>query len=161
MNSTQSHTPPATPAGEEGVLELLRRQVNLYRRLETLSQQQRNQISSDDPQPLLRLLADRQRLTDALVETSRRLAPFREKFSAVRAALETGEREEVDRLLKEAGQRLDRILRADQDDAKLLAARKVRASTALSQTQVGRRMLNAYAPPSGPGNVASNRTYEA
>lgn len=137
-------TVSGNPAGDD-VLALLQQQVDLYRDLETLANRQRNLISEEDPHPLLRLLADRQKLTDELTATSRRLEPFRTNWPVVRESLTREQRSTADQLLTEAGERLGRIIAADKTDAQLLAARKSRTATAVSKVQPGRRMLTAYA----------------
>jgi len=132
----------ADPAGT--VMALLRRQVDLYRRLEGLSGRQRNLIAAADPQPLLQLLADRQKLTDELSANSGVLEPYRTHWSDVRARFTEDQRQAADALLTEAGERLGRILSADRQDARLLAARKAQTASALGGVQSGRRMLSAY-----------------
>ena len=129
----------------DDVLGLLQQQVDLYRDLETLADRQRNLISEDDPHPLLRLLTDRQKLTDELTTVSRHLEPFRTNWPVLRESLTREQRTSADRLLTEAGERLGRIIEADKTDAQLLAARKSRTAMAVSKVQPGQRMLSAYA----------------
>jgi hypothetical protein len=136
---------------DDNLLTLLHRQADVYRRLESLAHRQRNLIAEQDPRPLLRLLADRQRLTDELTSLSSRLEPYRARWSAVRNELSADDQQTVDRLVAEAGERLGRIMAGDQTDARLLAARKTRVSDGVRGVQTGQRMLAAY----GAGGATS------
>ncbi|MBN1510841.1 MAG: flagellar export chaperone FlgN [Phycisphaerae bacterium] len=142
------------------VMALLRRQVDLYRRLEGLAGRQRNLIAEADPQPLLQLLADRQKLTDELSVNSGVLEPYRANWSDVRARFSDEQRQSADALLTEAGERLGRILAADRQDAQLLAARKAQTASALAGVRCGRQMLNAYGQPSASAGRHLNRMDE-
>ncbi len=142
---------PGDADGTGTLLGLLDRQVDVYRRLESLAQRQRTLVVEADPRPLLELLADRQRLTDELTGLSDRLEPFRARWAAVRQALSRDERQNVDRLVAEAGERLGRIMLADQADAKLLAARKSRAASSVACLHSGQRALVAYGRANASG----------
>jgi hypothetical protein len=138
------------PSGGE-VLGLLSRQVDLYRRLGALADRQRRLVAEEDPQPLLRLLADRRKLTEELTEMSGQLEPYRARWPVLRATLTPQEQTVAEQLLQEAGERLSRIIESDRMDAQLLAARKARTAVSMSSSQAGRRMLTAYGDPGAPG----------
>ncbi len=139
------------------VMALLRRQVDLYRRLEALAGRQRDLIGEADPQPLLQLLADRQKLTDELSANSGVLEPYRAHWSDVRARFSSEQRQAADALLTEAGERLGRVLAVDRQDAQLLAVRKAQTASALEGVRCGRQMLNAYGRPSADAGQHLNR----
>ncbi len=72
----------ASESAEE-VLVLLRRQAQLYGRLEALAETQKSLVTGDDVGPLLSLLAERQKLSDALMQVAGRLAPVRRSWASV------------------------------------------------------------------------------
>lgn len=144
----------------EEILHLLQRQAGLYRELQSLAERQRDAICGADTRPLLRLLADRQKLTDELTEVSGRIAPYRERWNELRDALTTQQREAADRLLREAAERLGRVIQTDEADARLLAVRKSQTATAATAVQSGQRMLAAYGSQAGQEAKHLDRTDE-
>lgn len=125
--------------------DLVRTQRDLYRNLHRLAERQRRLIAAEDPSALLTLLSQRQRLTQSLVELGQRLAPYRENWSATCASLEAGRREEMQGMLDEVSDLLGRIIAADEEDARLLTARKARTAAQLTGFRRGRQVVGAYA----------------
>ena len=112
---------------------LLGHQRTLFRRLSTLATRQRSLIVQDDARRLMELLAERQTLVDGLTGLSRRLAPYRENWTAMFASMDEGERREVSGLLEEANTALGTILRDDGRDCEALAAKRDEISQRLSE----------------------------
>lgn len=137
------------------ILALLRAQAAGYEQLETLAGRQRALITGDNPEPLLALLAERQKLTAHLQVLAERLQPVRQAWAQYRQRLSTAQAEEAECLLRWMGERLDRVLAGDEEDARLLAARKAAAAGGLRQTQTVRAALNAYQPaPNAAGRMS-------
>jgi predicted nuclease with TOPRIM domain len=160
MAANPEANPTACAEPSEEILDLLQRQAALYRELQTLAERQRDVIGGADTRPLLRLLADRQKLTDELTEVSGRIAPYRARWNELRDALTTQQREAADRLLREAAERLGRVIQTDEADARLLAVRKSQTATAATAVQAGQRMLAAYGARAGPEAKHLDRTDE-
>jgi hypothetical protein len=120
-----------------------------------MAQRQRRLIADDDPSALLSLLSQRQKLTQSLVELSGRLAPYRQDWPATCRALDEGERREVQGMLDEVSDLLGRIIAADEEDARLLTARKAKVAAELKTHQGDRRAVAAYAAARGATGQAS------
>ena len=106
------------------VLKLLRLQATLFGGLETLARRQRGLVTSEDTGPLLRLLADRQKLSTELADIALHLDPVRRDWAKMRKRLTPEQRADADRYLSESGKRLQRIMESDEQDARVLGARK-------------------------------------
>ena len=135
----------------EEVMELLRDQASLYGRLESCASRQRSLITADDSSLLLSLLAARQKLATELTQISTRLAPVRRDWSSYRERLSSIERAEADRLLAETSECLGRVIESDEQDARLLSARKRFVAEGLRATHATGQALSAYRAPVQPG----------
>ncbi len=139
----------ATLDAPEEVLLLLKEQASLYVKLESLSVRQRLLVTGDDVNPLLTLLADRQRLSERLVRIATRLASVRREWSTYRERLTPPQRAEAERLLSEGGRRLQRVIECDEQDARVLSGRKEAAASDLRTTHSTSRAISAYREPIG------------
>lgn len=128
----------------EAVVSLLRRQVALYERLEQFAERQRLFVSREDTQQLLSLLGERQRISTELAEISGRLEPVRRDWSSFRERMDAGAREEAERLWHESKTLLKRVLDRDEEDARVLAARKELVGRSLQSTRGAADALGAY-----------------
>ena len=138
----------------EEVLVLLRRQAELYGRLEALAERQKSLVTGDDIGPLLSLLAERQKLSDALMDVAGRLAPVRRRWASSRTRLPPPQRAEADRLVQEAEQRLERLIENDTRDARVLSGRRHSVATALRMTHSTGEAMSAYrTAPSAVGRL--------
>ncbi len=126
------------------MLGLLRRQATLYDRLETLAQQQHGLLASADAQPLLKVLAQRQRLTGELQALGVQMKPLRDDWEQVRTALPATERAEAERLVNDARLRLSRLLAADEEDAQRLRIHKQNVGESLRGLRTSQHAINAY-----------------
>jgi hypothetical protein len=128
----------------ERLVELLGRQQGLYRQLRLLADRQRSLVTQDDPEPLLALLADRQRLVDGLVDLNMQLAPFRENWSDVYGRLDEPTRKQVAVLLEEVNTSLGAILNSDRRDTATLTAKRESVSNRMADVNAGSRASAAY-----------------
>ena len=138
-----------SPRDTVELMELLRRQRDSYRDLRRLAERQRRLISEDHPGDLLLLLAQRQKLTREIVEMGQQLAPARQSWSATRESLDPAERREAEQMLAEASGLLGRIIADDEQDARLLAARKTQTAAAIEAARADRQAVVAYAATEG------------
>ena len=155
---TDTLTCPAETSEE--VLALLREQDLCYARLESHAGQQRSLVVNEDPGPLLALLTERQKLSVALTRIAARLEPVRRNWLFHRAQFSPPQRAEADRLLTAVKERLRRVIARDEEDARLLSARKQAAAEALRATHNTSEALSAYRPP-GDRPRRSDRLDEA
>ena len=135
---------------------MVRIQRDLYQRLHRLAQRQRRLIAGEDPTALLSLLSQRQTLTQSLVELGERLAPHRRDWAASCATLDPTQRGEVQGMVDEVSDLLGRIISADEEDARMLSARKAKTAADLTAFRGGRRAVSAYASAEGRPEASAN-----
>ena len=128
----------------EDVLTLLRKQASFYKRLESFASRQRGLVLGEDTGPLLAMLAERGKLSQQLAEVGSRLAPIRKDWISYRERLSSEQRAEAERLLHEAGARLQRVIESDEQDARVLSGRKQAVAESLSKTHVTSQAIHAY-----------------
>lgn len=150
-----SAKPDARDSGS--VHGMIRAQRDLYRDLQHLAGRQRRLIAADDPGALLAVLSQRQQITRSLVELGDRLAPYREDWPAACQALPPVERREVREMLDEVSDLLGRIIASDEDDARLLTARKTQIAATLGSFQGSRQAVGAYASTARTSAAAVSR----
>lgn len=131
------------------MIELLRRQRDLYRGLRELSEKQRTMISGDRPELLLSILRDRQDLVTSLARLNEELGPFRRNWDALYAGLPEPLRNEASGLLHEINTLLRTILQTDQEDSALLSARKQVIGAQITGVAGGQAANTAYGRPAG------------
>ncbi len=135
-----------TPAVDaEKLIDLLEEQRDLYLRLRDLSQRQRALITGDRPEALLDILRDRQTSVMALARINESLSPYRRDWEATYLRLDEPLRDRVGDLLGEINGALQAILKSDQEDGALLAARKQTVAAAIESVADTRRVNAAYA----------------
>ena len=127
------------------VLALLRMQVSMFARLEGLAGKQRGLIAKADSAPLLHVLAERQELMSELIRIAEALAPVRREWKAFRSGLSAPDREEADRLVSEAGARLETVMEGDERDVQLLSAKKEDTARQMRSNHSRGAALSAYA----------------
>jgi len=142
------------------LLGLLRRQAALHAQLEALGRTQQALVAAEDTQPLLKVLAQRQRLTGELQTVAAGLAPLRRDWTRLLEALPETERREARELVNAAKACISRLISADEEDAKKLQIRKQRTADALRSTQLNRRAVAAYSGSAPAGANCLDRTHE-
>ena len=141
MTQTPADNPYPQPAA---VLELLQEQATLYGALEQLAGRQRQLITRGESEMLLTVLGQRQQLTDRLQTVAQTLGPVRQAWSAYRDGMDSVDQARAEELLRTIQTRFERVRAADEQDAKLLAARKQAVAGGLQQAQAGRAAISAY-----------------
>lgn len=126
------------------VLGMLREQNELFARLETFATNQRRWTAAGDLSRLMGILADRQRLTARLTELAMSLKPVRQDWSRVRDRLTVHDRQEAEQLLQDSETRLRRVIEADEQDARLLSARRAVVSGAMRESHSAGQAVAAY-----------------
>ncbi|MCO6438000.1 MAG: hypothetical protein J5J06_12985 [Phycisphaerae bacterium] len=146
-------------AAIDRVMSLLRRQDDLFERLEALSLRQRNLVSEDDTTPLLDVLVQRKRVVGELSAVHESLAAVRRVWSRFREGLEGEQRGEADRLVASSAARLSRVLEQDERDTHVLSVRRRVTATALSAARATGEAISVYR--SATGATAAGRLDEA
>ncbi len=134
------------------LLEVLERQRGLYRRLRVLTERQQGLVTQDDPQPLLALLADRQKLVDELVTVNKELTAYREEWTEIYGVLDDCSRRRVTEMLEEANATLGTILHRDSRDSAMLSARRQDLAERISAVDAASRAGAAYASAGRSGS---------
>lgn len=148
MASMAERSTQSVPASHDDgvVLDMLREQASLYARLEVYARRQRELVSGDDTGPLLAVLADRQRLSAELAELGATLAPYRRNWERYRGGLNEVGRSEADRLVAETAACLRRVMESDEQDARLLSARRTLTVREMQSTRAAGTAMAAYRP---------------
>lgn len=144
-------TETKTPSTPEAILDLLSAQASLYDRLESYAVHQRALIQSDDPQPLIGVLAERQKLVVELADIAGRLSGVRKRWESCLESFDPDQRKQADELLSKAREHLKRVLAHDDEDARLLSAKKQAAIQEASEVQTTARAMEAYSAPVSTG----------
>ena len=137
----------ATQAIDVGgkLIDLLTQQRFLYRQLHQLAQKQSSLVDGKDPQMLLSVLANRQRLIDKLADIDRRLQPIRADWQQIAQSLDPAQRHQVQKLVDNVQQILGEILVRDEKDSQKLRDCSHEVSQQLQATSAGKRINKAYA----------------
>jgi hypothetical protein len=142
------------------ILALLREEAALYEKLHANAARQRSLVVGDDMEPLLASLADRQRLSVELTRIGTKLAPTRRDWPVHRARFTPSQLEEADRLLLTIKRSLRQVIESDEEDARLLNARKQAIAGKLRATHATGVALTAYRA-SGARTARIDQTHEA
>lgn len=150
-----------TDDDQSGLIPLLTRQLELYRRLKRLSDRQRELVCQRDPQPLLALLAERREVVDQVATLNGRLTGLRDQIRPDLTPLSSDCRRQADSLLADAAATLQHILAADEQDAGLLRARRTSTADDLASLSTAGQACRAYARDLSPGGPALLNTDES
>lgn len=144
-----------TTADPDRLVTLLTRQRDLYAALRELSERQRSTLGEDRSEQLLEILRQRQDIVSALASLNDELGPYRRNWDAAFNGLPESYRATVAGLHGEINALLRVILKTDQEDAALLAARKSAVSAQLADLGGVRAASAAYARTGSSGAALS------
>jgi len=136
------------------VIAMFTRQRDLYRQLRALADRQRALVTSSEPEALLGLLAQRQKIVSQLSTLNEQVKSARERWSHIYAAMDAARRRQADSLLGEVQTTLADILAGDERDARLLSARMADVKQQSASLAESRRAHAAYGVGSGRGGAA-------
>jgi hypothetical protein len=125
--------------------ELLTQQRDLYQQLRLLAESQSAAISDDQPEALLRILSQRQRLIHELTQVNVLLEPYRSRWDHIREGLDPAQRLRVGELVEEVQDLLSQILKQDQGDCDMLEQRTGEVRNEAVSASLGRKVNAAYA----------------
>lgn len=124
--------------------DLLQRQATLFERLGECAARQRAMIESDRVDPLMSLLCERKKITTELTGLSKELAPVQARWASFCASLSEAERLRAQGLMDRARGSLKELLALDEEDARLLRAKKAVTASSLAALRGGAGAMNAY-----------------
>jgi len=128
----------------DALIGMLTEQRDLYVQLKSHAQNQREMITGDEPERLLSVLAERQRILDRLMSLSEEIRPYQECWDRVRQTMTADQNRHVTRLVREVNTILSEILQQDEKDTQLLASRKSTIAREVGAVRTGRQVGAAY-----------------
>lgn len=126
------------------LIDLLDQQRRIYSHLEQMSARQTHLVQAGQTEPLLTLLAQRQRLIDQLTQVAGNIEPFKKDWPALFAQLDLVSRGRIQSLINQVQELLGRIMSADERDRVALTEQRGRLSVGLQQVAKGSVLNRAY-----------------
>lgn len=148
MKQTQGQLSPIENAYTR-LLGEMDSQVRLLLELESLGQKQRAAIECDEPETILEMLDERQRLIDSLTGLDREIASLRAIVESQGTRIVPSQREEISRRATTVSHTIRRVLVADAADAEVIERRRAQIAGELSGVSDSRRAAAAYHPGAG------------
>ncbi|MEX0744253.1 MAG: flagellar export chaperone FlgN [Phycisphaeraceae bacterium] len=141
------------------LVEKLTQQRDRYEQLKQLASRQAALIEQGETEQLLGVLAQRQQLVDELGRLSTEIAPYRERWGELSAALSEADRQRVNGLIESVERLLEQIIEQDDRDRQQLQAARDQVGNEVKQTHHAGRAMNAYraVPAAGPGARFTDR----
>lgn len=143
---TSSGKPAANTSAWHEVYALkLDTQLTLLSKLDVLSQQQRELIALEDPEPLLQLVQERQVIVDELVEIDTQTQDLRAKvLSDGPTTLDRAVRDGLRFKLEQVAARAKAVMQRDAKDQELMQTRRRKLSEELSELAGAKKAVAAY-----------------
>lgn len=136
------------------VLDALEQQVECYRRLAKLADQQHEHVQLSRIEELLNVLGKRQEVLDQVTTLEKTVGPAKRQWLAFVAGLDVDSRNKAEANLRETRRLLEEITSADRSDAIVLQQRKLnigkQLTAASSAKQVNRNIAAAAYGSRGP-----------
>ena len=142
------------------LLALLTEQRDLYAQLAGLAEHQRLLIAGDEPERLLEVLGQRQKLVDRLGLLADRLRSWQAHWRELRPRLSEADGRRLDELVSETNGLLSAILEKDEADVRLLAEQKASKAEAMTGLKRSRQAGVAYEAAAGRGQSQLDWTDE-
>jgi hypothetical protein len=139
--ATLAQAPPSAATPQP--LALLEDQAGLYRQLHALSSSQ-GALVDGQPDALLAVLAQRQNLIDRLMDSNRKLEPYRDRWLAVTAGLAPAQRQRMADLLEQIGKYRQAIASQDDEDCRRLGEARSELARELARVNNSGQAARAY-----------------
>lgn len=150
-------------AGDAGarLVRLLERQLELCVELEAMSGEQGELIAAGDTDGLLRVLAARQGVIDAIQGLNAEMEPFRRDWEAQVARLTEPRRARVREMVEQVRGLIATVTQRDERDGALLGRQREQVAAQMEGVTRGRGAVNAYgAGASGALGGAGGAMYQ-
>lgn len=136
------------------VIDALEQQVECYRRLAKLADQQHEHVALSRIEELLNVLGQRQEVLDQVATLEKTVGPAKREWTAFITKLDALSRSKAEANLAETRRLLEEITTADRSDALVLQQRKLNIGRQLNQAssakQVNRNIAAAAYGSRGP-----------
>lgn len=126
------------------LMDLLRRQQDLYKQLSTLAAQQSEFVRTGATEKLMTVLASRSRIIEQIEPLDKQIQPYRANWDATLTGMPEQDRAAVQSLMAEVQQMLANILKQDEEDRKLLMEQKEEVGAQINKTVTGVQLNRAY-----------------
>ncbi|MGC4033925.1 MAG: hypothetical protein QM754_19770 [Tepidisphaeraceae bacterium] len=130
------------------IIAALEDQLAGYRRLQKLSELQREFVRNNQTDELLTVLQSRAEVLAEIGRLEQVVVPLKRAWAETSAVLSPALRESATAMLAETRQLLQQITQADQDDVLLLQQRKLNVGKQIQQHSTAKRVNNRYAAAS-------------
>jgi hypothetical protein len=145
-------SPHPSPLDPKRAVALLQQQCLLYQQLRDLSARQGQHIKEGQTEPLLTVLAQRQRVLAELTAIADEMAPYRAHWPQVRAALSADQQQQVNAMVQEVEQQLAHIIQQDERDRTQLQNARNQVGSELTKLNKVSAAAAAYRPAPQPGS---------
>lgn len=126
------------------VLGVLGKQEELIERLDQLAQSQTEVIAQGRTDRLMELLARRQTIIDEITANLSNLTELTNKVHRVLPEIAPLQRERIRSLIKRIGERLNQVMRRDEQDEAMLRSHRNQIKQEMTTLDTGRQARSAY-----------------
>lgn len=126
------------------LINLLTQQRLLCRQLQRLAEKQTSLTDGSNPEMLLRVLAERQRIIDRLGALDKEFKPLRQQWQQVAMSLPSAQRVQAQQLVGEVQNILGEIIARDEVDSQKLSSHQQQVVGEIKSTTAGKRMNQTY-----------------
>jgi len=138
---------PSSPSDQiAAMLRLLAGQLDHYRQLKTLSEQQSVCICDGSTEKLLSVLSLRQAVIEQLTKSNTELAPYRDQWNELAVNASVDQREQVRGALDEIERLLQQVVDQDELDKAELKGVQQQVGAQLNHINQAGRAVRAYGP---------------
>ncbi len=140
-------TQPSPSEQVQAMLSLLAGQLDHYRQLKTLSEQQSACIREGSTEQLLSVLSLRQSVIEQLTKSNSELAPYRDRWNELSDGASADQRRQVRDALALIEQTLQEVV--DQDERDRVELKSVQRQVGAQMNNIGKagQAIRAYGPP--------------
>jgi hypothetical protein len=132
----------------------LEEQVDCYRRLAKLAEQQHEHVERNHTEALLDVLVSRRQTLDEINRIEAALAPAKQHWGDYLASLALDVRARAEALMNETRALLEQITTADRNDVLVLQARKINLGRQINQAKAARSVNRTYGAACAHGSSA-------
>jgi len=140
------------------LLSNLERQLVLFGRLDRLSARQAKLVSAADTQPLVAILAQRQKITSDLADLTRQLPRSSSDSGSGSGPYSDSDRQRANDMLARIREHLQKLIKRDAVDARILSTRKSQTQAGITATHSGRQAVTAYGRTTAAQHPNPSRT---
>lgn len=148
-------SPPSPTDQVQIMLGLLQGQVENYRRLKSLSEQQTVCIREGSTERLLSVLSLRQSVIEQLTRSNAELAPYRDRWDELSTGAAPDQRQQIRDAVVEIDGLLKQVAAQDELDRAELKSAQRQVGAQLSNISRAGRALHAYGPGKQPPKPAT------